>query len=48
MMTMMTIPQMTLIFLGTVVGLGAAFVWLFWELQRPAKLPHSRGRFERR
>ncbi len=47
MMTMMTIPQMTLMFLGTVVSLGAALVWMFWELQKPAQLPRRNGRFER-
>jgi hypothetical protein len=47
MTTMMTVPQMTLMFLGTVVCLGAALVWMFWELQKPAHLPRRRGRFER-
>ena len=48
MMTMMTIPQMTLMFLGTVVSLGAALVWMFWELRKPALLARSRGRLDRR
>jgi len=50
MMTMMTVPQMTLMFLGAVVCLGAAFVWMFWTLQKPpkpAQLPRRSGRFER-
>jgi hypothetical protein len=47
MTTMMTVPQMTLMFLGTVVGLGAALVWMFWELQKPSQLPRRRDRFER-
>jgi hypothetical protein len=37
MLTMMTIPGLTLIFLGVVVGLGTAFVWVFWEMERVAK-----------
>ena len=47
MMTMMTISQMTVIFLATVVCLGAAFVWMFWELQKPAQLARRSDRFER-
>jgi len=46
-MMSMTAPQMTLMFLGTVVCLGAAFVWMFWELQKPAQLPGSSKRFGR-
>jgi hypothetical protein len=38
---------MTRMFLGTVVGLGAALVWMFWELRKPAQLPRRRDRFER-
>jgi hypothetical protein len=34
---MMTIPGLTLLFLGVVVGLGTAFVWVFWEMERVAK-----------
>ena len=48
MTTMMTVPQMTLMLLGTVVGLGATLVWMFWELQKPSQLPRGRDRFERR
>ena len=29
-----TIPDLTLLFLGTVFCLGTAFVWLFFELER--------------
>jgi hypothetical protein len=47
MTTMMTVPQMTLMLLGTVVGLGATLVWMFWELQKPSQLPRGRDRFER-
>jgi hypothetical protein len=47
MMTMMTVPEMTLILLATVVCLATAFVWMFWELQKPAQLPRRRDRFER-
>jgi hypothetical protein len=42
-MTMITVPQMTLGLLSTVVGLGAAFVWMFWELQRPLRRPRRSG-----
>jgi hypothetical protein len=47
MMTMMTGPQMTVIFLATVVCLGAAFVWMLRELQKPAQLARRSDRFER-
>ena len=47
MTAMMTVPQMTLMFLGTVVCLGAALVWMFCELRKPAQLSHRRDRFER-
>jgi hypothetical protein len=48
MITTMTVPQLTLLFLGTVVCLGAALVWMFWELRKPALLARSRGRLDRR
>jgi hypothetical protein len=47
MITMMTVSQLTLMLLGTVVGLGAALVCMFRELQKPAQLPRRRDRFER-
>jgi hypothetical protein len=47
MTAMMTVPQITLMFLGTVVCLGTALVWMLWELQKPAQLPRRRDRFER-
>ena len=37
MLTMLTAPAMTLVFLGVVVSLGAAFVWAFWEIERVSK-----------
>ena len=46
MTAMMTVPQMTLMFLGTVVCLGVALVWMFCELRKPAQLPRRRDRFE--
>jgi hypothetical protein len=44
MLTMLTAPALTLVFLGVVVGLGAAFVWLFWEIEQVSK-SHRRDRF---
>ncbi len=35
--TMLTAPAMTLVFLGVVVSLGAAFVWAFWEIEQVSK-----------
>ena len=37
---MLTAPALTLLFLGVVVGLGIAFVWMFWEIEH-----RSRDRF---
>ena len=34
MLNMLTVPALTLVFLGVVVGLGIAFVWVFWEIER--------------
>jgi len=37
MLTMLTAPGLTLLFLGVVVGLGIAFVWMLWEIQQVSK-----------
>jgi len=46
MLNMLTAPTLTFLFLCVVVGLGTAFVWLFWEMEQPAKPrrngPHGR------
>ena len=34
MLNMLTAPALTLLFLGIVVGLGAAFVWMLWEIEQ--------------
>jgi len=34
MLTMLTAPALTLLFLGVVVGLGMAFVWMLWEIEQ--------------
>ncbi len=43
MFTEIIAPGLTLLFLGVVVGLGAAFVWMFWEIEQASKprLPES-------
>jgi predicted negative regulator of RcsB-dependent stress response len=43
MLAELTAPELTLLFLGVVIGLGAAFVWLFWEIEQ-AKARRSNGR----
>jgi len=47
MLNMLTIPGLTLVFLGVVVGLGTAFVWVFWEIERALSRtivkPHRNG-----
>ena len=42
MLTMLTAPALTLVFLCVVVGLGAAFVWALWEIEQVSK-PHRKG-----
>jgi hypothetical protein len=39
MVNMLTTPGLTLLFLGVVVGLGTAFVWMLWEIEQMSK-PH--------
>jgi hypothetical protein len=33
MLNMLTTPALTFLFLGVVVGLGTAFVWMLWEIE---------------
>ncbi|HKS20701.1 MAG TPA: hypothetical protein VJS63_15975 [Bradyrhizobium sp.] len=39
---MLTAPALTLVFLGVVVGLGSAFVWMLWEVEQFAKTRRDR------
>jgi hypothetical protein len=34
MLNMLTAPALTLLFLIIVICLGAAFVWMFWEIEQ--------------
>ncbi len=34
---MTTTPDLTLLFLGVIVGLGTAFVWMLWEMEQMSK-----------
>jgi hypothetical protein len=43
MLNMLTIPALTLVFLGVVVGLGTALVWVFWEIEQTIAKPHRNG-----
>jgi hypothetical protein len=47
MLNMLTAPALTLVFLGVVIGLGTAAVWLFWEIEQAASKsiakPHRNG-----
>jgi len=45
MLTMLTAPGLTLVFLGVVVGLGIAFVWMLWEIERMSKPQRNGDRF---
>ena len=37
---MLTAPALTLVFLGVVVSLGTAVVWMFWEIEQTVSKPH--------
>jgi len=37
---MLTAPALTLVFLAVVVSLGAAVVWMFWEIEQTVAKPH--------
>jgi hypothetical protein len=41
MFTTLTVPDLTLLFLGVVVCLTAAFVWIFWEIEQRQR--HRKG-----
>lgn len=43
MLTMLTAAEQTLALLGVVIGLGAAFVWLFWEIEQVTKPQRKRA-----
>jgi hypothetical protein len=45
MFTMLTAPALTFVFLGVVVGLGIAFVWMLWEIERMSKPRRNSDRF---
>ncbi len=37
---MLSVPALTLVFLGVVVSLGAAVVWILWEIEQTVSRPH--------
>jgi predicted negative regulator of RcsB-dependent stress response len=45
MFDMLTAPGLTMVFLGVVVGLGVAFVWMLWEIEQTAKPRRNIDRF---
>jgi hypothetical protein len=45
MLTMLTTPGLTLLFLAVVVGLGTAFVWMLWEIEQTSKPRRNSDRF---
>ena len=45
MLTMLTAPALTLVFLAVVVGLGAAFVWALWEIEQVSKTQRNGDHF---
>ena len=40
---MLTAPALTLLFLVIVICLGAAFVWMFWEIEQRMSKPHRKS-----
>ena len=45
MLTVLTAPALTLLFLGVVVGLGIALVWMLWEFEQSSKPHRNSDRF---
>ena len=45
MVNILTAPGLTLLFLGVVVGLGTAFVWMLWEIEQMSKQRRNLDRF---
>ncbi len=39
---MLTAPALTLLFLVIVICLGAAFVWMFWEIEQKMSGPYRK------
>ncbi len=40
---MLTAPALTLLFLVIVICLGAAFVWMFWEIEQRASKTYRKS-----
>ena len=40
---MLSAPALTLLFLIVVIGLGAAFVWMFWEIEQKTSKPYRKS-----
>jgi predicted negative regulator of RcsB-dependent stress response len=45
MLGMLTVPDLTPLFLGVVVSLGIAFVWMLWEIEQTSKPRRNSDRF---
>jgi hypothetical protein len=45
MFAMLTAPALTLLFLGVVIGLGTALVWMLWEIEHASKPQRDSDRF---
>jgi hypothetical protein len=43
MLNMLTTPALTLVFLGVVVSLGTACVWMLWEIEPKLARLHRHG-----
>jgi hypothetical protein len=43
-LSMITTPDLTLLFLAVVVGLGTAFVWMLWGMEQMSKPQVSKAR----
>ena len=40
---MLTAPALTLVFLGVIVSLGTALIWMFWEIERSMSKARRNG-----
>ena len=44
MLTTLSVPDLTLLFLAVVVALTTGLVWIFWEMEQPRQSQRKSGR----
>jgi len=44
MLTTLSVPDLTLLFLAVVAALTTGLVWIFWEMEQPRQSQRKNGR----